>query len=381
MTDSSRLLLLTSGLLVLTGSANAQVPDLLNALDAGGRAMGMGGANNATNVDTLAAYYNPAALAYLDTRAAGLAYRNLPRSRSKLSGSLDDPKYDTDGRHGGSTLTHAGYATPVRELFGRGSGTLALTYTVGGYVSDSASAASLDSGELNAVNYTLRREAKASFYSLSYGKALSSGFSYGAGLVLASQRVEYAEKGTLTDGTTAFPIEDRGSSTGQGLGAIVGALYTPPVAPAWTFGLSLRSPIELSGNGATSGQYDRIPGRLMFGTTWRREGFRNGKDYVLLGGQVQSFFGGKSSRLFDRDDQTTFGLGAEYNVGLGFGRVPLRFGFNTVPGGGNGYGSRDAFTLGIGIRPNRYPVGLDLSYSIPENGGFDLGIAASYRFK
>ena len=198
---------------------------------------------------------------------------------------------------------------------------------------------------------------------------------------LASQKVEYDEKGSLTDGTTAFPIANSGSSTGQGIGVIAGALYTPPVAPAWTFGLSLRSPINLSGNDSTSSQYDRIPGRAILGTTWRREGFRQGKDYLLVGAQVQSFFGGKSSRLFDRNDQTTLGFGAEYNVGLGFGRVPLRFGFNTVPSGGNGYGSRDAYTLGIGIRPNRYPVGLDLSYAVPENGGFDLGIAASYRFK
>ena len=205
--------------------------------------------------------------------------------------------------------------------------------------------------------------------------------SYGAGLVLASQKIDYAESGTLTDGTTAFPISEKGSSTGQGLGVIAGALYTPQWGKAWTFGLSLRSPIGLSGNGDTSSEYDRIPGRAILGATWRQEGFRQGKDYLLLGGQVQSFFGGESSRFFDRNTQTSLGFGAEYNVGLGFGRVPLRFGFNTVPSGGNGYGSRDAFTLGIGIRPNRYPLGLDLSYAVPENGGFDLGIAASYRFK
>ena len=381
MTHSSRLVALSIGLLSLTKTASAQVPDLLNALDAGGRAMATGGANSATNIDTLAAFYNPAALGYLDTGAADLVYRNLPRSRSRLRGSLDSPDYDTEGKRGGTSLTHAGYAAPVRELFGKGSGTLAIAYTVGGYISDRATASTLDNGALDAVAYRLRREAKASFYSLSYGKAVSSGLSYGGGIVLASQRVEYSETGTLTDGSTSFPIENRGSSTGQGLGVIAGALYTPPGGKAWTLGLSVRTPIALSGNKDTSDQYDRIPGRAIFGVTWRQEGFRQGKDYLLVGGQVQSFFGGESSRLFDRNTQTTLGFGAEYNFGLGFGRVPVRFGFNTVPRGGDGYGSRDAFTFGIGVRPSRYPLGLDLSYAVPENGGYDFGIAASYRFK
>ena len=77
MNHPSHLLLIPCALFSLSSAATAQVPDLLNALDAGGRAMGLGGANNATNVDTLSAFYNPAALAYLDTGAAG---SRLPQS-------------------------------------------------------------------------------------------------------------------------------------------------------------------------------------------------------------------------------------------------------------------------------------------------------------
>ncbi len=376
-----RLALALSSATLLAAQATAQVPDLLNALDAGGRAMAMGGANNATNVDTLASYYNPAALAYLDTRAADLVYRNLPTSRTTLSGSLSDPSLDTDGRRGSNSFTHAGFAVPVRDLFGRGSGTLAASYTVGGTLDDRAAGTGLEDGTFTAQSYTLRRKAKASFYSLSYGKALDSGLSYGLGLVVASQQLSFSESGTESDGTTTLPISNGGSSTGTGVGVLAGVLYTPVSAPSWTLGLSYRSPISLSGNDETSGEYDRIPSRLLFGATWRKEGFREGKDYVLLGGQVQSFFGGESSRFFDRDSQTVFGLGAEYNVGFGFGRVPFRFGFTTVPSGGNEYASRNAFTFGIGIRPNRYPIGLDLSYAVPESGGSDFSIAASYRFK
>ena len=371
-----------AGFALLAAGAEAQVPDLLNALDAGGRSMATGGANAVTNVDTLAAYYNPAALGYLDTREVGFVYRNMPKSNTRLSGSRNDPDIDSDGKSGDRSLTHAGFATPVRELFGRGSGTLGIAYTVGGYIDDTATAGSLSDDPLTLTNYRLRREAKASFYSLSYGKAVNSGLSYGAGLVFASQEIRYSETALANDGNNpVFNLDTHGDSTGTGVGVILGALYTPPSQPEWTFGLSYRSPIDLSGNGDTSGAYDTVPGRLIAGATWRREGFREGKDYLLIGGQVQSFFGGDSSRFFDRDPQTLFGFGLEYSLGTERGRVPLRVGFATVPGAGDGYGSRNAFTFGFGLRPNRYPVGIDVSYAVPEGGGYDFSIAASYRFK
>lgn len=364
---------------LLTAPAAAQVPDLLNALDAGGRAMAMGGANAATNVDTLSAYYNPAALAYLDSREIGLVYRNLPESTTRLAGDRSDPDSDTNGQGGGRSITHAGFASPVRDLLGRGSGTLAFAYTVGGYIDDKATATSLDDDPLTFVNYQLNRKAKSSFYTLSYGKALNSGLSYGVGLVYATQEIKYSETGIASDQSVV--LDASGSSTGNGVGVIAGLLYTPASQPNWSLGLSYRSPINLSGNSETSDLYDEIPGRVIFGATYRREGFRGGKDYLLLGGQVQHFFGGDSSQFFERDPQTVFGFGAEYNLGIDSGRVPLRVGFTTVPNAGDGYGSRNAFTFGVGYRPNRYPVGIDLGYAVPEGGGYDFSIAASYRFK
>lgn len=379
MKPLNRLALLSLGPTFLVASASAQVPDLLNAIDAGGRSMATGGANSATNVDTLSAYYNPAGLAYLDTRAADLTFRNLPHSRTTLRGNLNDPDQDSKGHRGDWTIGHAGFATPVRDLLGRGSGTLAVAYTLGGYISDRARAVgTLDSdGGFAAQNYTLRRNARTAFYSLSYGKAMSSEFSYGLGLVVADQTIGYSQTGTLTDGTSAVPIDSRDSSNGMGVGVIAGALYTPSWGKEWTLGLSLRSPISLSG----SDQYDRIPGRIIFGTTWRRDGYRNNQDYVLIGAQVQSFLGGASSDYFDRDSQTGFGFGAEYNLGIGSDRIPFRVGFTTLPGGGSGFGSRNAFTFGVGYRPGRFPVGLDLGFAVPEKGGSDISLAASYRFK
>jgi hypothetical protein len=383
MKQTSRLAILLVSSVAFAPSAQAQVPDLLNALDAGGRSMAMGGANNATNVDTLSSYYNPAALGYLDTREVGLVYRNLPGSQTTLTGSRSNPNQSSDGIAGTRTITHAGFASPVRDLFGRGSGTLGISYTIGGYVNDDARAGTLTDGPLTLHNYRLTREAKSTFYNLSYGKAVNNGLSYGLGLVFASQKIAYSENATAVDSTNAavpFGSVDA-SSTGSGIGAIVGALYTPVTSPSWTFGASVRTPINLSGNGSTSSEYDEIPGRILLGATWRREGFRQGKDYLLLGGQIQHFFGGDSSRFFDRNPQTVFGLGAEYNLGIESGRIPIRIGFIQIPSGGDGFDSRNAFTFGLGYRPNRIPVGLDLSWAVPENGGFDFSIAASYRFK
>lgn len=382
MKPTFRLALLTLGPVLLTGTAAAQVPDLLNALDAGGRTLATGGANSATNVDTYAAYYNPAALGYLDTKAVDVSYRNLPNSKTTLSGSHNDPDADSDGHRGGSTLGHVGFAVPVRELFGRGSGTLAVAYTLGGYISDHATATSLTNDDGSTTQgYDLRRSARTSFYSLAYGKALDNGLSLGASLVVASQYLSYNETGTTVVDSSSFPLDSGNSSTGTGVGALLGALYTPKTLPEWSFGLSFRTPMSLSGNGSTADEYDRIPARLIAGATWRKDGFRNNKDYLLIGGQVESFFGGDSSQFYDRNSQTLFGFGAEYNVGIGSDRVPLRFGFTTVPPGGDGFGSRDAFTFGIGYRMSRLPIGLDLSFAIPENGGTDFSIAASYRFK
>ncbi|RYG17337.1 hypothetical protein EON82_23980, partial [bacterium] len=374
MKQTSRLALILVSSLAFAGPALAQVPDLLNALDAGGRSMSMGGGNNATNVDTLASFYNPAALGYLDTREVGLAYRNLPSSRTVLSGGRANPDQNTDASSGSRSITHAGFAAPVRDLFGRGSGTIGISYTVGGSIDDDARATTLTDGPLTLRNYRLRREAKSSFYSLSYGKAVNNGLSYGAGLVIASQKVSYSETANAFDAAnTEVPFGSvDASSTGSGIGVIAGALYTPTTAPSWTFGASVRTPINLSGNGETSSEYDKIPGRVLLGATWRREGFRGGKDYLLLGGQIQHFFGGESSRFFDRSSQTLFGLGAEYNLGIESGRVPLRVGFIQIPSGGDGFGDRNAFTFGVGYRPNRVPVGLDLSWAVPENGGFDF---------
>src|SRR5690348_16132762 len=108
----------------------AQVPDLLNALDSGGRAMGMGGALYPTSSDTLSSYYNPAGLGYVAQTTVGIAARNLPQSHTTVSGDFNNPNLSSKGVIGNKEITHFGVILPFAK------GGLGLSYTVGGYIDD-----------------------------------------------------------------------------------------------------------------------------------------------------------------------------------------------------------------------------------------------------
>ena len=78
------------GLAALSSAAFSQVPDMVTAIDAGGRAMGAGSAFNLSSVSTLAATYNPAALGYIRRPEIGAAMRTLPTTTTSVSGPLND---------------------------------------------------------------------------------------------------------------------------------------------------------------------------------------------------------------------------------------------------------------------------------------------------
>ena len=102
---------------------------------------------------------------------------------------------------------------------------------------------------------------------------------------------------------------------------------------------------------------------------------------MVIGAEVQHYFDGGDGVFFDRDPQTVFGVGLEYNYSHSSVRIPVRIGYNFVQAGGFAYGSRNAFTYGIGFRPNNSDWGLDLSFGKPTGGGSDVGLSLSYRFK
>jgi len=370
------------GLILLVSGASmshAQIPDLLNAFDAGSRSLGAGGSMGVTGADTLSAINNPAGLGYIRGRNLGLAYRNLPRSETRLQGNIADPIKDTQGFRGGSAITHLGYTMPFSAVKKGADGTLGFSYSLGGFVDDTRFGTGLQSPPFTVNNYVEQIKAKTEFFALSLGRTTSDqNTSWGYGLVFANQLVTNRATGTLSNNTPYANTNN--SETGFGVGLVAGVQIIDKKRPNVSYGLSVRTPIDLGGNEATAAIYDRIPGLISGGVTFRRDGVGGGNDFIVYAAQLNYFFGGKSSPLLDRNTVATFGLGAEYNLVKGSGTFPIRLGYIGIPSGGDGFGDRSAFTLGFGYRPNNAPYSFDINYAFPRTGGNDLVFGLTYRF-
>jgi hypothetical protein len=371
-----KLTFIIAGLSGLACTSMAQVPDLLNALDAGGRAMGAGGSLYATGSDTLSSYYNPAGLGYASQGAVGVAYRNLPKSKTKASDEFGDLRLDSSGERGNNAISHVGLNFPLQE--GR-HGVIGVSYTIGGYINDERSNAGVLVGG-NPVNfYSERLKAQSDYFSVGYGKASASqDFSWGIGLQYVRQKI--SDRALLVDSGNNTLLNTDLDETGNGLGIIAGLQFIPKSNPNVSFGLSYRSEINLTNNNDTKSLYDKIPARLLAGVAFRQDGMRGGRDFIVYGLQIMHFFEGESSQVFDRKAQTTVGFGLEYNYQTNGFRIPIRLGYNVVPSGGDDFGSRNAFTFGLGYRPLDNRFGVDFNFASPESGGFDLGISLNYRF-
>jgi hypothetical protein len=329
--------------------------------------MGVGGSFGVTVADTLSGFYNPAGLAYVDSGTIGVAYRNLPSSRTRVSGSRANPNQSTDQFRGNSAISHVGFALPVK------SGVFGLSYTVGGYVRDRTAGTVTDG--VNTAALESRRTLRTDYYTLAYGQTTrDQTASYGIGVVFARTELDFRE----TFGN--FDSTDTSGST-NGVGVILGAQFVPKGASNTSFGISYRSEIKLNGNNQVESLYRKIPARLAAGLAIRQDGLRGGRDFLVYGLQVQHFFSGDGSSQFDRNAQTVGSAGVEYNFSQGSGRIPVRLGFNLVPAGGDLYGSRNALTFGVGYRPNDGRYGFDVNFATPQRGGYDVGLSFTYRFK
>jgi hypothetical protein len=357
----------------------AQTPDLLNALDAGGRAMGLGGGINAAGADTLSATHNPAGLAYVRERSMSVVYRNLPRSRTDVMSDFRNPRLDTMPSLGSRSFTHAGFVIPL------GRGTLGVAYTTGGYIDDlRVNRGNLaGDGGTSITNYRERLMARVDFLTVAYGTASARAeLTWGAGLVVASARVENEQNYTIlrADGSTLDQVSVDNSGTGTGIGLIAGVQYMPPGAPNLSIGLSVRSPIDLHGNGVVAGYYDRVPGRVSLGAAFRMDNLRGGRDFAVLGAQVDGYFMGQRDKVIVRRRQIVTGAGIEYNYTSGGARIPLRVGFQAVPSGGPGFAERNSLTFGIGYRPFAGPMSVDVNFASAFAGrGTDMAVQLTYR--
>lgn len=357
----------------LCATAPAQIPDLMNALDAGGRAMGIGGGSAVTDGNTLSALANPAGLAYIASPTLGVNFRNLPKSLNTISGQLNDPDYATRATAGKFALTHFGYALPA---FG---GTVGLSYTVTGYLHDTTTGTNLQNGVLQARNLARQTRAQTDMFAISYGRK-GKGLNWGAGIVFANQYINGREVYQLFDAgnNQVGNVDSTSNGNATGIGMVVGVQGTDAKNPNTSWGLSIRTPIDLSNNANTQAYYDRIPGKLSFGFASRA--MAAGQDFWVYALQGDYYFGGQENKIIPRKNHLAFGGGVEYNFHRFGGRIPVRFGLSAVPSGGAGFDDRTTFTLGIGYRPNSMPLTIDFNFAKPTGKGpFDMAVGITYR--
>jgi hypothetical protein len=368
-------LTLVSLMVLATGVAQAQVPDLLTALDTGGRAMGIGGATRVTDSTTYSALDNPAGLAYISEPTASLSFRNLPKSSTIAAGDFNDRTTSFTEQGGRTALAHAGYAMPYK------GGTLGFSYTVGGHVDNVTNGGGLANGALTVQGLTETSRAQTDFFTFSFGKPSGNGMNVGVGIVIANQYTKFSQSYALFNGSTNVGnTNTTASSNGIGVGLVAGVQGNLQADGSSQFGLSVRTPIDLSGNSETSAIYDKIPGKISLGAAGQVKGAGSGSEFLIWAAELDYYYGGEANALFSRKNTLGYGLGLEYNFNRFNARIPFRIGFQGVPAGGNGFSSRDALTFGLGYRPNGQPYSFDLNFARSiETGKFDIGLGFVYK--
>ncbi|ARU40863.1 hypothetical protein CCB80_06775 [Armatimonadetes bacterium Uphvl-Ar1] len=368
-------ILIAIALTSLSGIASAQVPDLLNALDTGGRAMGLGGATRVTDATTQSALDNPAGLAYITAPTASITFRNLPKSSTIASGEFNDRTTDFSERSGRTALAHAGYAFPFR------GGTLAVSYTVAGHLDNVTTGNQLSNGALTVNGLVEESRAQTDFFTVAYGRPAGAGMNIGIGVIIANQYTKFTQNYTLFNGNN--PVGNTaisGSSNGLGLGFVAGVQGTLDAEGSSQYGISIRTPINLNNNAETSSVYDVIPGKASLGFAGQLQGVGKGRDYMIWATQFDYYFGGEGGARFSRDNTFAYGLGIEYNLHRFDARIPIRLGFQGVPAGGDGFSSRNALTFGLGYNPSGKPYYFDLNFARSlDTGKFDIGLGFTYK--
>lgn len=374
--------LLAGSIAGLPQLGSAQVTDVLNAIDSGTRAMGMGGGTAVSGSDTTSALSNPAGLGLVDRGQFGMAIRNLPETTTTVENDFRDPTTRSTATSGGRAATHMGLVMPWKSGSGKHRGSFGLSYTTAGFLRDLRSGNNLTDGDLRVQNYSELTKVKVDLFTLGYGTSNGSGLSWGIGLVMASVGVENLLRYNLQDaaGNDRGNVSVDNSQIGTGFGGVVGVQFQPKGNSNMVIGASYRTAIDLSGNDRTSAIYDRVPAKASLGMAGSRSGFRGGRDFLVYGLQIDSYFDGRSGGAAATDDAISFGGGFEYNYHWSNYRIPLRLGFNTVNISNDG-GNRNTFTVGFGVRPLSSNVSFDLNFASPSRGGaWDLGLGVTYRF-
>lgn len=372
--------------LSVVGVIHAQVPDLLTAFEATGRNLGLGSGIGATSSNPASTVNNPAGLGYANRAAFSVTLRNLTGSKSKWSRNYLNPDVSTDGVSGNRSVTQVGLIRPLR-----GNAAIGLNYSVAGFIKDQVTGTGLLDGGTILNNYQEELRLKTDLFTVSWGQATRDYTrSFGVGVVFASHNTRDWQQYQLFDNnstpndtgddTFLANVSLSNSGTQSGIGVVAGLQFNPNAD--FSYGLSVRSPIALSGGSEVKDYYKRIPGKASFAVAKRMQTAKRSDDFILLGGQLDWYFGGSNTALVNRDSsQIGLGVGAEYNYRLRGAYVPIRMGFRNIGKGGDGFSSFSAFTFGFGYNPDQQNFGIDVDFGSNSRGGTDMSLMMSYRFK
>lgn len=354
--------------------AQAQIPDLMNALDAGGRAMGMGSASRVTDANTYSTLDNPAGLAYVGERSYAFSFRNLPDSNVTAAGQLNNRSNSTSASGGKYGLTHVGVTFPYRR------GTLGFSYTLNGYLDNNTVGDNLTSNGLTVRNLSESTRAQTDLFTFSYGERRGN-MNIGAGVVVANQFARSTQDYELFNGNTSVGTQNSNlSGNGFGVGVVAGVQGDLPGATPMVWGLSLRSPIRLEGNGTSGAIIDQLPGKASLGLAGRFDQMGSAQEFLTWAVQTDYFYGGQANKIISRKNTFGLGIGLEYNLFRFNSRIPIRFGYALVPGGGNGFTDRNSFTFGVGYRPTNSNFTLDLNLAkASAANAYDIAFGVTYR--
>ena len=372
-----RILIISLGVLGTAGSAIAQIPDLLNTIDAGSRSMGAGGAFGVTSSDTMSILNNPAGIGFLTNRTYSLAFRTMPRSNTTITGSLSNPTFVTQGAGGKNQLGHFGTTMPLKN-----GGTFGFSYQVGGVLDDFRQGTNITIGSFNNATYQEIIRAKTDFYTFAIGKANGDGNkSIGYGLTFANLNLSDKQNAFIPGNPPTQLIDSDDAASTWGVGLVAGFQTIPSSHPNTTFGGSIRTPIKLNNNNFSTPLYSTIPGQVSLGMASRQDNFRGKDNFLVTGVQGSYYFGGSGTGIFDRSNQIVFGAGAEFNLVRDDFTIPIRLGFSHIAAGGTQFADRNSLTFGFGIHPNNTPWSLDVNYGSPRGGGKDFAVLLNYRFQ
>ncbi|MCG9894252.1 MAG: hypothetical protein MH204_02095, partial [Fimbriimonadaceae bacterium] len=288
------------------------------------------------------------------------------------SGNLATPTVVSIRRYGRTTLTHAGYATPM------GAGTFGFNYSLAGYSLDERVGQNLTVPAGSVTGYSSFLKAQTDFFTFSYGQA-SDRMSWGLGLVIANQYLRLSERyGVTAGGVQVGTVDATATGTSNGIGAVGGVQM--PMGDDAMLGVSVRTPISLQGNSDTTDLYSVIPGTASLGYVARTNPESRTGDFLTYSAQLDWFFGGSGVGRFERDSTLAGGFGLEYSLNRADARWPIRLGWRFNPAQGPTFESRDGYSLGLGWRPDGGALGIDLSLFRSTRGGpYDAALGLTYQ--